>query len=57
MKLRAINEEHLSLFDNGHKLKLYNRLVSRDTFVASLKVCLDFEIVSVEVSPATSIVQ
>ena len=57
MKMRTIDEEHLILFSNGHILKLYDWLVSGDTFMASLKVCSDFEIVSVEVSPTAPTVQ
>jgi hypothetical protein len=51
IKLITIDEEHTSLLDKGHQLRLYHSLLSREAFVKYFNVQEDFEIVGTKVVP------
>ena len=47
VKLTTIDYAHTSLLANGHRLRLYHRTTSRDSFVKHIAINSDFEIISV----------
>ena len=48
VRLIAINENKTSFVVNGHRLKLYHRLTSKDAFVKTLSHSADLMIIATE---------
>ena len=41
----TIDEEHMPLFTNGHRLRLYHKLISKDAFISCVKVDPDNQLI------------
>ena len=55
VKLTTIDDARTPLLANGHRLRLYHRPTSRDSFIKHIDVNPDFEIISVGDSSPTPI--
>ena len=45
VRLTTIDENHTSLFENGHRLRLYHKPISKDAFISQVTTDLDFQLV------------
>ena len=54
VRIRTIDDEKVSFLVNGHRLRLYQKIVSKGQFISDLQTHGEFEIMGVEELSSTT---
>jgi hypothetical protein len=53
LTLKTINEQHTPLLVNGHRLRIYNKPLSKEEFLTHILQNSDMQVISKEGDPPT----